>query len=74
VRSLVTWKLWFSFRFLRLAGEASGGVDGGVGAPSGAGDTSIPSGVIGGGVVVGASESVANVSSVDGSGADWCDM
>jgi len=53
---------------------AGGCVRGGVGALGGAGIASIPSGVIGGGFVVGANESVANVSSGDGSGADWCDM
>ena len=67
-------KLRFRFRLFRLAGGAGVGIGGGVGALGGAGDASVPSGVMGGGVVDGASESVANVRSGDSSGADWCDM
>jgi len=67
-------KLRFRFRLFRLAGVAAVGVGGGVGALGGAGDASMPSGVMGGGVIVGASESVANVCSGDSSSADWCNM
>jgi len=72
----MTRKLRFRFQLFRLAGVAGVGVGhgSGVGALGGVSNASIPSGVMGSGVEVGASESFANVISDDGSGADWCDV